>query len=159
MNEESKMFFSKKAEDGSIILPGVTLAQLKKIFSDRSFPRIITSEFLDSLGYVEVRYSPAPEVDYTKNVVESAPVMDSNGKWYVNYEIVNASQEEISYRTEIKSNEVRSLRNSMLAECDWTQSKDVSDDVSNKWVSYRQSLRDITSQPEFPWNVVWPNLP
>ena len=52
-------------------------------------------------------------------------------------------------------------RNRLLAECDWTQFTDVtlSSETKNAWVTYRQELRDITIQPGFPLDVVWPTKP
>ena len=54
---------------------------------------------------------------------------------------------------------VRARRNKLLAETDWTQARDVSDDVAQLWAPYRQALRDITDQAEFPEEVVWPDRP
>jgi hypothetical protein len=58
-----------------------------------------------------------------------------------------------------KAAEVRTERNRLLAETDWTQSKDIPEEVSSLWVDYRQALRDITQSPDFPENVQWPTKP
>ena len=50
-------------------------------------------------------------------------------------------------------------RNSLLAASDWTQLPDVPEALRLSWVSYRQALRDITSQADFPHNVTWPSKP
>lgn len=50
-------------------------------------------------------------------------------------------------------------RNALLAETDWTQNPDIPEETRNKWVEYRQKLRDI---PETYYNVaevVWPDKP
>lgn len=54
--------------------------------------------------------------------------------------------------------DIRSQRNALLSSCDWTQ---VSDAPANQpaWAAYRQALRDIPSQPGFPWDVQWPTKP
>jgi len=54
---------------------------------------------------------------------------------------------------------VREERNALLAASDWTQLPDVPDSTKQKWSKYRQALRDITEQPEFPYSVVWPEEP
>lgn len=43
--------------------------------------------------------------------------------------------------------EVRSIRNSLLAESDWTRMDDngMSDGTRTEWAEYRQALRDITN--------------
>jgi hypothetical protein len=60
---------------------------------------------------------------------------------------------------EQKSLEVRAERNTKLTASDWTQGKDIPDNVSSSWAVYRQALRDITSQAGFPWSVQWPTQP
>ena len=46
----------------------------------------------------------------------------------------------------------------MLQECDWTQLSDIPTATKELWQSYRQSLRDITTQSN-PFNIVWPDKP
>lgn len=58
-----------------------------------------------------------------------------------------------------KLKKLRVERNQKLLETDWTQSKDMPDEISNKWVSYRQELRDITKKYQSIDNVVWPTKP
>lgn len=54
---------------------------------------------------------------------------------------------------------VRAIRNSLLAESDWTQLPDVPQSIKDLWTPYRQALRDITEQTGFPTDVVWPTPP
>jgi hypothetical protein len=56
------------------------------------------------------------------------------------------------------SDEVRTKRGKLLYESDWTQLPDTPVD-SQAWATYRQALRDITSQVGFPESVVWPTPP
>lgn len=60
---------------------------------------------------------------------------------------------------EQKAEEVRLDRNIMLLESDWTQAADVPQATKDKWMAYRQALRDITSQAGFPWDVTFPQKP
>jgi len=53
---------------------------------------------------------------------------------------------------------VRSRRNQLLQESDWTQLPDVPIATKEAWAEYRQALRDITEQPD-PFNIVWPVPP
>ena len=65
-------------------------------------------------------------------------------------EIVDMTDEEIShYENEIETTafpdaleNLRKIRNSLLAETDWLANSDV--DMSDEWKTYRQELRDIT---------------
>ena len=58
----------------------------------------------------------------------------------------------------ITEEEIRSKRNKLLAISDWTQLPDSKVD-KKKWSTYRQKLRDITKQKDFPHNVIWPREP
>ena len=51
---------------------------------------------------------------------------------------------------------VRSQRNSLLAESDVYA---LADRLTPEMASYRQALRDITSQNGFPYSVAWPVKP
>lgn len=66
---------------------------------------------------------------------------------------------EYSYDPEEKAMQVRSQRNWLLIECDWTQLPDVPQSLREKWEPYRQALRDITKQPGFPQDVTFPEPP
>ena len=52
----------------------------------------------------------------------------------------------------------REKRNTLLAECDWTQVADAPVDKA-AWAGYRQALRDIPDQSGFPTSIVWPTAP
>lgn len=57
--------------------------------------------------------------------------------------------------------EVRSVRNKLLEEIDWTQTIDAPISAKSRSVlrTYRQKLRDITEQDGFPYEVEWPVKP
>ena len=53
-----------------------------------------------------------------------------------------------------KATSIREQRNSLLQETDWMALSDVT--ISDEWKTYRQGLRDITTQDGFPHNIIWP---
>lgn len=59
----------------------------------------------------------------------------------------------------IAAKEVRSIRDKLLSRTDWTQASDNPKKGNSEIVAYRQALRDITDQAEFPFNIVWPEPP
>lgn len=61
-------------------------------------------------------------------------------------------------RVSIGFEELRSMRNILLVESDWTQ---VPDAQVNKvvWAEYRQALRDLPASVIDPFSVVWPIKP
>jgi hypothetical protein len=95
--------------------------------------------------------------DYTKNITEGTPVL-TDGVYYQNWIIVNATESEINYRLENQWEEIRLIRNELLKESDWTQLSDVSQTIKDLWTVYRQELRNITNQ-ENPFNIEWPVKP
>jgi hypothetical protein len=56
---------------------------------------------------------------------------------------------------------VRDKRDRLLAESDFSQLPDVplTGEQKDAWAAYRRELRDITKQPGFPAEVVWPVKP
>lgn len=52
-----------------------------------------------------------------------------------------------------------SRRLELLSASDWTQMPDVSISTKTQWAAYRQALRDITDQPGYPNEIVWPTPP
>lgn len=54
--------------------------------------------------------------------------------------------------------QVRTKRNQLLQQSDWTQLEDVVAD-KEAWIAYRQQLRYITKSFSSPIEVVWPTPP
>mgnify|MGYP003140753263 CR=1 FL=1 len=53
---------------------------------------------------------------------------------------------------------LRTRRNQLLTESDWTQSRDVFLSNDEEWITYRQQLRDLPKNTD-PMNPVWPTKP
>ena len=74
-------------------------------------------------------------------------------------ELVSISDVEIREREEQESWVLfRSLRDSRLSDCDWTQVPDAPVNQA-AWATYRQALRDLPANTEDPANPVWPIQP
>lgn len=81
----------------------------------------------------------------------------------VNGTIVEMTADEVfdlskAFTGEALAAEARATRNSLLTASDWTQVADAPVDQA-AWATYRQELRDITSQAGFPETVDWPVAP
>lgn len=70
-------------------------------------------------------------------------------------------QRYVLYTIEQLATMARSKRNSLLTACDWTQTLDAPIDAATReaYRVYRQLLRDLTEQPDFPNTIEWPLLP
>jgi len=145
---------------GSTITYPYSVQNLKYENLNTSFPTIITDSLLESFNIYKVETkSSGYDSDDTKDVTEVTPTL--SGSVYVQtYNITDADEETINKRREIKWSEVRSNRDSLLSECDWTQFNDspISGSTLTDWQTYRQSLRDITNQST-PYDITWPNRP
>lgn len=151
------MKYLKLNEDGSIDYP-YSIETLKEENPNTSFTEVISVQLLNSyLIYKvnELSYSN----DYTKNYNELTPVLINNG-YYQEWEVIEATQEEIEERVNSQWDQIRFIRNQYLAETDWTQLSDspLIGETKENWIQYRQSLRDITDQ-EDPFNIIWPTKP
>jgi len=145
---------------GSTITYPYSVQNLKNENPSISFPTIIADSLLESFSIYKVETkSSGYDSDDTKDVTEVTPTL--SGSVYVQtYNITDADEETINKRREIKWSEVRSNRDSLLSECDWTQFNDspISGSTLTDWQTYRQSLRDITNQST-PYDITWPNRP
>jgi len=133
-----------------------SLQQLKENNPNSSFPSEMTEAVMNEYNIFEVRQTPKPN-NYTKNIFEGTPIL-VEGVYYQNWEQTDASTSEINTRIEAKWVEVRENRNQLLQECDWTQLGDIPNETKTIWQSYRQDLRDVTSQTN-PFDIVWPVKP
>lgn len=73
--------------------------------------------------------------------------------------VANKTQEELDSQNASLAAQVRAQRNTLLADCDWTQGRDIPKELSLVWANYRQALRDIPTQEGFPANVTFPIKP
>jgi hypothetical protein len=145
---------------GSTITYPYSVQNLKNENPSISFPTIITDSLLESFNIYKVEVkSSGYDNDDSKDVTEVTPTL--SGSIYIQtYTISDADTETINKRREIKWSEVRSGRDSLLSESDWTQFNDspISGSTLTDWQTYRQSLRDITNQSD-PYDITWPNIP
>lgn len=100
-------------------------------------------------------YNPA-----TQRRIECDAVL-VDGVWTQVYAVEPLSDEEVATAYAEAAARVRAARDRYLAETDWWVSKasEVQAAVPADQRTYRQALRDISLQDDFPWDVVWPEEP
>jgi hypothetical protein len=150
------MFYAKLKSDGTLDRYPYTLTDLRLDTPGTSFPVDISDEDAASFGVVPVRSTDQPISSYLVNQERTAE--KQSGEWVEVWIQAPATPEQIAERTEAQASSVRADRNRRLADCDWTQLPDAPVDHTS-WATYRQELRDVTNQPGFPWEVVWPVQP
>lgn len=142
-----------KTENGVVTQYPYSYSQLLVDNPNTSFPDSMPDNQLDSWGVFPVTEVTQPTPTPGEIVEEITPA-EINGVWTQQWNVRAATQQE----TDSQADEVRSQRNQMLYECDWTQLSDAPVN-SLDWANYRQELRDVPNQAGFPWSVVWPTPP
>lgn len=97
--------------------------------------------------------------------------MEKMYKWVDGVEVEYSADDYAQYEQDVVAEEnrrlanlpiaIRNKRTALLKESDWTQTVDspLSAEQKQAWATYRQALRDITSQAGFPTDVQFPDVP
>jgi hypothetical protein len=136
----------------------------------------LTPEVMEAIGADVVFEGPQATGGTVYQYSQRAGVEQLDGKWYTKYILgpvftdtpatedqpaKTAAENEAAYKAMKDAEQakaVRQTRTEKLKDSDWTQ---IADSTADKavWATYRQALRDITSQAGFPWTTTWPDAP
>jgi len=142
-------------------------------FAQNLPPRPLTQEWLDT--YTS---DPAGDIVFegpqaTGGTVyqysQASGVEQIDGKWYTKYVLgpvftdgeTTATEQEAAYKATKDAEQAKAMRDQRgekLKDSDWTQVADAPVDKA-VWATYRQALRDVTTQTGFPWTITWPDEP
>jgi len=147
-----------KILEGAVEAYPYGVIELMRDNSNTSFPDTVNDELLAGYSVYPVTPTeiPQPFDSLTQNVAEVYPVL-IDGAWVQSWAISEASDEEKAQRISDLAQNIRADRDYRLSQTDWMALKD--NNMSPEWAAYRQALRDITSQPDFPLSVIWPTKP
>ena len=130
-----------------------------------------TDEVLEALGADVVFEGPQATGGTVYQFSMRQGVEQVDGRWFTKHVLgpiftdtaeATAAEQEAAYKAMKDAEQataVRADRNQKLGQTDWTQGKDIADNISTAWATYRQALRDVPSQAGFPWTVQWPTQP
>lgn len=130
-----------------------TIYQLQQDNPDTSFPEEITKDVLAEYDVYEAVATAAPPLDSkTHRHLHTFELID--GVWTQVWTIAQLPEEQAAAN-------VRAHRTQLLLDTDWVVIKafELQTEIPQEYISYRQELRDVTSQEGFPWDVIWPNNP
>jgi len=154
---EIKQFFYCRFIHGAPV-PGLfTADQAQRLFPQLNVPvDSLTADELAPLGCIRVVRNPHPIDGY---IYADGPPELQEGVWVAPW--VQQPSADRETRLVERSRQVRKDRNFALTQCDWTQMPDTPISVEQKaaWGAYRQALRNVPAQPNFPWAVTWPTTP
>jgi len=132
---------------------------------------LINKDFLKPSDLIGTGYgvfthtTPASNSDLTKQNSEvTATDQNSDGEWlqkFVLEDIVfdtpEAKQEVVAFMFTEEAASVRTERDALLADTDWSGNSDVT--MASAMTTYRQALRDVPAQAGFPNTITWPTAP
>jgi hypothetical protein len=150
-----------KTSNGQIEQFPYTLGDLRRDNPNTSFPKKIGDAILASYGIYHVMPETQPEYDSLVQTLVRDPEPHNNetavneetgetyktGRWVIGYTVNNKPQDQAETN-------VRNKRDRLLSDTDWMALSD--NTMSTEMATYRQALRDITSQEGFPYSVTWP---
>jgi len=154
----------------------VTEGEFRAMFPNTGFPVQLTEQIINDFGGDVVFEGPQASGGTVYQYSQRQGVEQIGGKWYTKYVLgpiftdrpatddqpaKTAAEQEAEYKAQKDAEQAKSVRNdrtNRLSECDWTQLADAPVDKT-AWATYRQALRDVTTQAGFPWSVEWPVKP
>ena len=140
-----------------------------------SFPKVWNTNVFEALGIDPVLAAPAPTPSGEFKIVSrNGAVQDSNGNWvqawveremfteYTDEEgnLQTVSAQQTAYTTRRNNEKAvleRATRDNLLKETDHFALSDVT--MTDAMRTYRQALRDVPQQSEFPNTITWPTKP
>ena len=136
----------------------MTEGEFRSLHPETSFPYQLTEELINSLEADLVFEGPQAQPTRYQYAYRDG-VEQVDGKWFTKWSVADMDEDARAAKDAEQARSVRADRNKKLQETDWSQGKDIPDSISEPWAVYRQELRDLTKQPGFPWEVVWPTKP
>jgi hypothetical protein len=144
----------RNKETGAVI----TESEFRAAFPNTSFPEQLTVGLIGDMGFDVVLEGPQAQPTRYQTAFRDG-VEQVDGKWFTKYSVADMTDEAKAAVDAEQAKNMRAARTAKLAASDWTQGKDIPDSVSTPWATYRQALRDLTTQSGFPWEVTWPTEP
>lgn len=135
----------------------MTESEFRASYSNTSFPSVLSAELLDGMD-ADVVFEGQQPSPTRYQIAYRDGVEQINGKWYTKWAVADMDGAAKATLDAQQAASVRSTRNVMLKDSDWTQVADAPVQ-QQAWQTYRQALRDITAQSGFPWDITWPVAP
>jgi len=151
-----------------------TQGEIRRLNPSTSFPRVWNQDTCDYIGIDPVLNSPKPEVTNLQQVLADGVEQDALSNWVDKWRIADKfsdytdedgvvhtkAEQETAFLQGLEDTAFESLRterNRLLAETDWTASTDVT--MSAEMTEYRKLLRDLPANTVDVFNPVYPEKP
>lgn len=129
---------------------------MKNALINTETKRIIAVQDDDFSDYPDIR-----EVVSISDAIASSFESSTEPMFYVDNQLKTLDQKIWIDSPEIVKNNIRYIRNKLLADSDWTQLVDspLSSSKKTEWATYRQSLRDLTDNLDSNGVATYPSVP
>jgi hypothetical protein len=144
--------------NGSINQYPYTIGQMRRDNSNVSFPKDIPALTLQEYGVYSVSVMDEPNyTERTHTLTQNAAPTLVDGAWIIGWTVSEKSADETSsYDAQLATSE-RAKRDALLAATDYLALSDTT--LSGEMTTYRQQLREVPQQSEFPNTISWPTKP
>lgn len=142
----------------AILTSPITVGDYRELFSNTSFNSNGPSdEFLTANNAKKV--NAFKDHDRLTQKLVSCDAYD-DGEFVSVVQVESLSADEIQSAKDSAMAQIRSQRNQLLKDCDWTQIADCTIPKKAEWATYRQTLRDLPSTITEPRTFTdWPHNP
>lgn len=104
------------------------------------------------------QYEEEPEIDpWTQDLLPGD--VESPEQETIPWVVYDLTPEEVQARLDEAADAARNDRNWFLLQSDHIFCSDVQVEDRDAWLVYRQALRDLPAQPDFPKEIDWPKRP
>jgi len=146
-----------------------TQGEIRRLHPSTSFPRVWNQDTCDYIGVDPVLNAPKPEVTDLQQVLSDGVEQDALSNWVDKWRIADKfeanelqtkAEQETAFLQGLEDAAFESLRterNKLLAETDWTASTDVT--MTAEMTDYRKLLRDLPTTTADVFNPVYPVKP
>ena len=146
-----------KATNDTVQQYPYSVGLLRKDNPNTSFPKQVSAADMAAFNVYPVTET-FPTVGDGQHLVKVWTPTLVDGAWVLAHEAVDLTSEDIAEATAVLASNAREQRDGLLAATDWTAMSDAPTQAT-EMTTYRQSLRDITSQSEWPTTITWPTAP
>jgi len=151
-----------------------TQGEIRRLHPSTSFPRVWNTDTCDYIGIDPVLNSPKPDVTNLQQVLADGVEQDSLSNWVEKWRVADKfsdytdddgvvhtkAEQDTAFLQGLEDTAFESLRterNKLLAETDWTASTDVT--MTAEMTEYRKLLRDLPANTLDVFNPVYPVKP
>lgn len=129
----------------------------------------ITGQILRNIATPDISIQIGDDEDYIDGTINDTEYYIEQGQAVAiplkpgEYYVFNYTTKQWQQNPQIAIGQVTARRQKLLQQSDWTELPTViaqrTEQWSLDWQQYRQALRDITAQPGYPTNIMWPVAP